>query len=148
MQEAFASISCAKLPDRVGTAAQLPISTPDCPGLGLTSAKNMMSTAHLTSLNATRSVLSKLLPESLLQAFLSTPHVKSTFDNLRSRSDTSAPSFSHLCSEVRHEQKSLVGHLHKKMAEEIQTTTACGGAFSHTGAVFGRGKGVVDRDAV
>jgi hypothetical protein len=92
MQETFASISCAVLPDRVWTAAQLTISTPDCPGLGLTSAKNIMSAAHLASLNAARSVLSKLLPASLLQAFVSTPHVKSTFDDFRSRSDTSAPS--------------------------------------------------------
>jgi hypothetical protein len=34
MQDTFASISCAMIPDRVWTAAQLPISTPDCPGLG------------------------------------------------------------------------------------------------------------------
>jgi hypothetical protein len=120
MQETFASISCAVLPDRVWTAAQLPISTPDCPGLGLTSAKNIKSAAHLASLNAARSVLSKLLPASLLQAFVSTPHVKSTFDDFRSRSDTSAPSFSQLFSVVRHEQKYLVGHVHKKMAEELK----------------------------
>jgi hypothetical protein len=119
MQETFASISCAVLPDRVWTAAQLPISTPDSPGLGLNSAKNIMSAAHLASLNAARSVLSKLLRASLLQAFVSTPHVKSTFDDFRSRSDTSAPSFSQPCSEVRHEQKSLVGHVHKKMAEKL-----------------------------
>jgi hypothetical protein len=124
MQETFASISCAVLRDRVWAAAQLPISTPDCPGLGLTSAKNIMSAAHLTSLNATRSVLSKLLPASLLQAFVSTPHVKSTFDDFRSRSDTSAPSFRQLCSEVRHEQKALVGHEHKKMAEELKQLCA------------------------
>jgi hypothetical protein len=79
-----------------------------------------MSAAHLASLNATRGVLSKLLPASLLQAFVSTPHVKSTFDDFRSRSDTSAPSFSQLCSGVRHEQKSLVGHVNKKMAEELK----------------------------
>jgi hypothetical protein len=120
MQEAFASISCAVLPDRVWIAAQLPVSTPDCPGLGLTSAKNIMSAAHLASLNAARSELSKLLPASLLQAFVSTPHVKSTFDDFRSRSDTSAPSSTQPCSEVRHEQKSLVGHVHKKMAEELK----------------------------
>jgi hypothetical protein len=84
MQETFASIFCAVLPDRVWTAAQLPILTPDCPGLGLTSATNIMSAAHLESLNAARSVLSKLLPASLLQAFVSTPHVKSTFDDFRS----------------------------------------------------------------
>jgi hypothetical protein len=46
MPETLASISCAVLPDRAWTAAQLPISTPDCPGLGLTSAKNIMSSAH------------------------------------------------------------------------------------------------------
>jgi hypothetical protein len=120
MQETFASISRAVLPDRVWTTAQLPISTPDCPGLALTSAKNIMSAAHLVSLNAARSVLSKLLPASLLQASVSTPHVKSTFDDFRSRRDTSAPSFSQLYSEVRHEQKSLVGHVHKKMAEELK----------------------------
>jgi hypothetical protein len=34
MQVTFDSISCAVLPDRVWTAAQLPISTPDCPDLG------------------------------------------------------------------------------------------------------------------
>jgi hypothetical protein len=39
MQENFASISCVVLPDRVWTAAQLPISTPDCPGLGLTTLR-------------------------------------------------------------------------------------------------------------
>jgi hypothetical protein len=50
MQETFAYISCAVLPDRVWTAAQLPISIPDCTGLGLTSAKNIMSAAHLASL--------------------------------------------------------------------------------------------------
>jgi hypothetical protein len=120
MQEMFASISYAVLPDRVGTAAQLPISTPDCPGLGLTSAKNIMSATHLASLNAARSVLSKLLPTSLLQTFVSTPHVKSTLDDFRSRSNTSAPSFGQHCSEVRHEQKSLVGHVHKTMAEELK----------------------------
>jgi hypothetical protein len=60
MQETFDSISCAVLLDRVWTAAQLPILTPDCPGLGLTSAKNIMSAPHLASLNAARSVLSKL----------------------------------------------------------------------------------------
>jgi hypothetical protein len=54
------------------------------------------------------------------QAFVSTPHVKSTFNDFRSRSDTSAPSFSQLCSEVRHEQKPLVGHMHKRMAEELK----------------------------
>jgi hypothetical protein len=75
MRETFASISCAVLPDRVWTAAQLSISTPDYPGLGLTSAKNIMSAAHLASLNAAKSVLSKLLPASLLQAFVSTPQV-------------------------------------------------------------------------
>jgi hypothetical protein len=79
-----------------------------------------MSAAHLTSINATRSVLSTLLPASLLQDFVSTPHVKSTFDDFRSRSDPSAPSFSQLCSEVHHEQMSLVGHVHKKMAEELK----------------------------
>jgi hypothetical protein len=120
MQGTFAPISCAVFPDRVWTAAQLPSSTHDCPGLGLTSAKNIMSAAHLASLNAARSVLSKLLPASLLQAFVSTPHVKSTFDDFRSRSDTSAPSFSQLCSEVRHEQKSLVGHVDKNMADELK----------------------------
>jgi hypothetical protein len=120
MQETFASISCAVLPDRVWTAAQLPISTPDCPGLGLTSAKNIMSAAHLASLNAAKSVLFKLLPASLLQAFVSTPHVKSRFDVFRSRSDTSAPSFGQLCSEVRHEQMYLVVHVQRKMAEELK----------------------------
>jgi hypothetical protein len=80
-----------------------------------------MSAAHLEYLNAARSVLSKLLPARLLQAFVSTPHVKSTFDYFRSRSDSSAPlSFSQLCSEVRHEEKSLVGHVDKKMAEELK----------------------------
>jgi hypothetical protein len=118
--ETFASISCAARPDRVWTAAQVPFWTPNCPGLGLTSAKNIMSAAHLASLNAARIVLSKLLPASLRQALVSTPHVKSTFDDFRSRSDNSAPSFSQLCSEVRHEQKSLVGHVHKKMAEELK----------------------------
>jgi hypothetical protein len=34
MHETFASISCAVPPDRVRTAAQLPITIPDCPGLG------------------------------------------------------------------------------------------------------------------
>jgi hypothetical protein len=63
-------------------------------------------------------VLSKLLPAGILQAFVSTPHVKSTFDDFRSSSDASKPSFSQLCSEVRHEQ-SLDGHVHKKMAEEL-----------------------------
>jgi hypothetical protein len=72
MQETFASVSCSLLLDRVWTAAQLLISTPDSPGLGLTSAKNIISAAHLASLNAARSVLSKLLPASLLQAFVST----------------------------------------------------------------------------
>jgi hypothetical protein len=62
----------------------------------------------------------KLLPASLLQAFVSTTHVKSSFDDFCSRSATSAPSFSQLCSEVRHEQKSLVGHVHKKMEEELK----------------------------
>jgi hypothetical protein len=52
MRETFASISCAVLPDRVWTEAQLPISTPDCPRLGLTSATNIMSVAQLASLNA------------------------------------------------------------------------------------------------
>jgi hypothetical protein len=120
MQETFASISCAVLPDRVWTAAQLPIPPPDCPGLGLTSAENIMSAAHLPSLDAARSVLSKLLPASLLQDFVSTPHVKSTFDDFRSRSDTSAPSFSQRCSEACHEQKPLVGQVHKKMAEGLK----------------------------
>jgi hypothetical protein len=119
-QETLASISCAVLLDWVWTAAQLPISTPDCPGLGLTSAKNIMSAAHLVSLNAARSVLSKLLPAILLQAFVSTPLVKSVFNYFRSRSPTSASSFSQLCSEVRLEQKSLVVHVHKKMAEELK----------------------------
>jgi hypothetical protein len=119
-QETFASISGAVLPDRVWTAAQLPISTPDCPGLGLTSAKNIMPAAHLASRNAARSVLSKLLPASLLQAFVSIPHVRSMFNAFRSRSHTSAPSCSQLFSEVRHEQKSLVVHVHKKMAEELK----------------------------
>jgi hypothetical protein len=119
-QETFASISCAVLANRVWTAAQLPISTPDCPGLGLNSAKKIMSAAHLASLYAARIVLSKLLPASLLQAFVSTPHVKSSFDDFRSRSDTSAPSFSQLFSELRHEQKSLGGHVHKHMAEELK----------------------------
>jgi hypothetical protein len=120
MQETFASISCTVLPDRVWTAAQLPISTHDCPGLGLNSAMNIMSATHLASLNAARSVLFKLLLASLLQAFVSTPHVKSTFDYFRSRSDTSAPTLSQLCSEMRHEQKYLVGHVHKKMAEVLK----------------------------
>jgi hypothetical protein len=48
------------------------------PEHGLTSAKNIMSAAHLASLNAARSGLSKLLPESLLQAFVSTLNVRST----------------------------------------------------------------------
>jgi hypothetical protein len=65
-------------------------------------------------------VLSKFLPASLLQAFVSTPHVKSTFDDFRSRSDTSAPTFSQLFGEVHHEQKSVVGHVHKRMAEELK----------------------------
>jgi hypothetical protein len=52
----------------VWTAAQLPISKPDCPGLRLISAKNIIPAGHLASLNAARSVLSKLLPASLLQA--------------------------------------------------------------------------------
>jgi hypothetical protein len=120
MLETFASISCAAHPDRVWTAAQVPIWTPDCPELGLTFAKNITSAAHVASLNAARIVLSKLLPPSLLQAFVSTPHVKTTFDDFRSRSDNSALSFSQLCSEVRHEQESLVGHVHKKMAEELK----------------------------
>jgi hypothetical protein len=120
MQETFASIALAVLPDRVWTASLLPISTPDCPGLGLTSSKNNMSAAHLASLNAARSVLSKLLHTSLLQAFVSTPHVKSTLNDFRSCSDTYAPSFSQLFNEVRHEQKSLVGHVHKTMAEELK----------------------------
>jgi hypothetical protein len=64
MQETLASISCAVLPDRVWTAGQLPISRPDCPGLGLTSAKNIVSAAHLAYLFAARSVLSKLVPAS------------------------------------------------------------------------------------
>jgi hypothetical protein len=93
MQETFASISCAVLPDRVWTAAQLPISTPDCPGLRLTSAKNIMSAAHLASLNAAIIVLSKHLPARFLQALVSIPHVKPTFDDFRYRSDTSAPLF-------------------------------------------------------
>jgi phage gp16-like protein len=42
------------------------------------------------------------------------------FDDFRSRSNTSAPTFSQLCSEVHHEQKSLVGHMHKKMAGELK----------------------------
>jgi hypothetical protein len=75
LQKTFASISCAVLSDRVWTAAQLPFSPTDCPGLGLTSAKNIMSAAHLASLNGARSVLSKHLPVSLFQAFVSTPHV-------------------------------------------------------------------------
>jgi hypothetical protein len=79
-----------------------------------------MSATHLASLNDARSVQSKILPESLLQAFISTPHVKSTSDDFRHRSDASAPSFSHLCCEVRHEQKFLVGHVHKKMAEKLK----------------------------
>jgi hypothetical protein len=79
-----------------------------------------MSAAHLASINAARSVLSMLLPASLRQAFIFTPHVKSAFDDFLSRSDTSAPSFTQLCSEVRHKQKSLVGHVHKKMAEELK----------------------------
>jgi hypothetical protein len=117
MQENFSFISCAVRPDRVWTATQLSISTPDCPGLGLTSDKSIMFAARLTSRNAARSVLSKFLPASLLQTFVSNPHLKSTSDDFRSRSDTSALSFSQLCSEVRHEQKSLVGDVHKKMAE-------------------------------
>jgi hypothetical protein len=117
MQENFASIFCAVLPDRVWTAAQLAILTPACPGLGLTSAMSILSAARLASRNAARSVLSKFLPASLLQTFVTNPHLKSTSDGFRSRSDTSASSFSQLCSEVRHEQKSLVGHVHKKMAE-------------------------------
>jgi hypothetical protein len=44
----------------------------------------------------------------------------STFNDFRSCSDTSAPSFSQLFSDVRHEQKSFVGHVHKKMAEELK----------------------------
>jgi hypothetical protein len=79
-----------------------------------------MSAAHLASLNADGSVLSMLLPASLLQASVSTPHVQSTSDDFRSRRNTSAPSFSQRCSRVRHEQKSLVGHVHKKMAEELK----------------------------
>jgi hypothetical protein len=79
-----------------------------------------MSAAHLASLNADGSVLSMLLPASLLQASVSTPHVQSTSDDFRSRINTSAPSFSQRCSRVRHEQKSLVGHVHKKMAEELK----------------------------
>jgi hypothetical protein len=82
--------------------------------------KNIISAAHLASRNAARSMLSKFLPASLLQTFVSTPHVKSTFYDFRSLSDTSASSFSQRCSEVRHEQKSLVGHVHKKMAEELK----------------------------
>jgi hypothetical protein len=39
MQETFAAISCAVLPDWVWSASQLPISTPDSPGLWLTSAR-------------------------------------------------------------------------------------------------------------
>jgi hypothetical protein len=131
MQETFTSISCVVLPDRVWTAAQLPISTPDCPGLGLTSAKNIMSAAHLASHNAARSVLSKPPPASLLQAFVSTPHVKSMFDDFRSRSDTSAPSFSQLCSEVRHEQKSLVDHVHKKLAEGLKQLRPAAELFAY-----------------
>jgi hypothetical protein len=30
------------------------------------------------------------------------------------------PSFNHLCSKVRHKQKSLVVHVHKKVAEELK----------------------------
>jgi hypothetical protein len=84
MQETSATISSAVRPDRVWTAAQLPISTPECPGLGLTSAKNIIFAAHLASLDAARSVLSKLLPASLLQAFVSTSHVKSTTRSMTS----------------------------------------------------------------
>jgi hypothetical protein len=148
MQETFASISCAVLPGRVWTAAQLPISTPDCPGLGLTSAKNIMSAAHLESRNAARSALSKLLPASLLQAFVSTPHVKPTFDDFRSRSDTSAPSSSQLFSEVRHEQKSLVGHVHKKTAEELKKLRPAAELFGVQALSLTGAKGMVDRDAV
>jgi hypothetical protein len=79
-----------------------------------------MSTAHLASLYAARSVLSKLLPASLPQAFVSTPDVKSTFEDFRSRRDAAAPYFSHLCSEVLHEQKPLVDQVHKKVAEELK----------------------------
>jgi hypothetical protein len=64
MRETFASISSVVLPDRVWTGAQLPISTSTCPGLGLTSAKNIMSAAHLAPLNAARSVLSKFYPQA------------------------------------------------------------------------------------
>jgi hypothetical protein len=85
----------------------------------LTSAKSIMSAARLASSNDTSSVLSKFLPASLLQTFVSTPQVKSTFDDFRSRSDASATSLFHLFSEVRHELKSLVGHMHNKMAEEL-----------------------------
>jgi hypothetical protein len=148
MQETFASISCAVLPDRVWTASQLPISTPDCPGLGLTSAKNIMSAAHLASLNAARSVLSKLLPASLLQALVATPHVNSTFDDIRSRSDTSAPTFSQLCSEVRHEQQSLVGHVNKKMAEDLKQLRPAAELFRIPALSLTAAKGVVDCDAI
>jgi hypothetical protein len=60
MKDTFASISYSVLPDRVWTAASMPISTPDWPELELNSAKNIMSAAHLAGLSAARSVLSKL----------------------------------------------------------------------------------------
>jgi hypothetical protein len=78
-----------------------------------------MSAAHLASLNLAKSVLFKLLPASVLQAFVSL-HVKSTFDCFSSRSDVSSPSFFHLCGEMRLEQKYLVGHLHKKAVEVLR----------------------------
>jgi hypothetical protein len=44
------------------------------------------------------------------------------------------------------EQKSLVGHVNKKMAEELKQLRPAAELF-RAGAVFHRRKGVVDRDA-
>jgi hypothetical protein len=88
--------------------------------LGIRLRVSHNTAAHLASNNADRIVLSMLLPASLLQTVVSTPHVKSTFDDFPFRSDTSAPSFSQLCKAVRHEQMSLDGHVQKKMVEELK----------------------------
>jgi hypothetical protein len=147
MRETFASISCAVLPDVVWAAAQLPISVPDYPGLGLTSAKNTMSAAHLATLTAAKSVLSKLLPASLLQASVSSPHVQSRLMTSALVDTRLYPLLANFAARFVTSRSPWLA-----CAQEdgggVQTTPPCGGAVSRTGTTFDSRKGVVDSDSV
>lgn len=118
MRETFSRLSCEVVTDDIWCSPQLPIAMTSAPGLGLTSAESTASAAHLSLLNGSREVMSKLLPADLLHRFVFDPRIRATYDDLVSRT-SSAPPFTALTSEERYTQKALVTCVHNKLAADI-----------------------------